>query len=200
LSSTLSKRNTTATSAKSGEDFSRSLTSGLASRPTCHRSSAFMSTTPPPVELKLDLRAKRVINLRWKENLSHLVPAAKKPFRGIPLSKESHYGTCHARKRTNHIFFLPLTRGDVPTVFVGTEGLCDVATTPQRMGKSSSRDSLHFPFIRIPLAHTFGQASRLTADAKRHDCNGSNECLLSGGNSRQHSKACARAMATVKSI
>ena len=161
MSSTLSKRNTTATSAKSGEDFSRSLTSGLASRPTCHRSSAFMSTTPPPVELKLDLRAKRVINLRWKENLSHLVPAAKKPFRGIPLSKESHYGTCHARKRTNHIFFLPLTRGDVPTVFVGTEGLCDVATSPPASGghpSSAEEEKKRLArFSSLPFhPHTFG--------------------------------------------
>jgi hypothetical protein len=45
------------------------------------------------------------------------------------------------------------------------------ADTPpqQRRGKSGSRNSLHFPFIRIPLARTFGQACRLTANANRHE-------------------------------
>jgi hypothetical protein len=105
-------------------------------------------------------------------------------LKGIPLRDLSS-------EKNKPSFFLPLTRGDVPTVSIGTEGLCDVATTPSASGghPSSAEEGKKrlARFSSLPFhPHALGQACRLTADAKRHDCNGSNECLLSGGNSRQH--------------
>jgi hypothetical protein len=65
-----------------------------------------MSTTPAPVERKLDLRAKRVTNLRWKENLNHLVPTPKNRV-GAFLSQRNPF-TGFVKREKQTIFFSPL--------------------------------------------------------------------------------------------